>query len=102
MSVTNLINYNYSIVNSLYRISYIIGYTGPSELVAKEMHFFVSYLIPHIVQIPKVMTLLEEIAERHVTEKEDLLKTHFPVSNKNLCTILRVIYHFLEHPHQFT
>lgn len=78
MSVSNLLNYNFDFVTSLYRISHAIGYEGPTQLLNKEQHFIVAFLIPHIVETPKAITLLENIAEKNFLEKEELLKNYFP------------------------
>lgn len=80
MSVKNLLNYNFHLVKSLYRISHVIGYDGPLQLLNKEQHLIISYLIPYIVKKPKVISLLENIVERVDREKEVLLKKYFPVS----------------------
>lgn len=83
-AVCNYLDCSYNIATSIHRVAKCIGYHGSRELLRKDGHYAICYLLSLILQTPKVICLLQDMAELLSTDEKQMLIENFPV-----CKILR-------------
>ncbi|XP_043497369.1 serine/threonine-protein kinase ATR-like isoform X1 [Polistes fuscatus] len=74
----NYYDFSYNISTSLHRAAKCIGYTGSHELISKEGHHVICYLLPYILDITVRDGFLPDIAELLETNEKQMLIEYFP------------------------
>ncbi|XP_076679651.1 serine/threonine-protein kinase atr isoform X1 [Andrena cerasifolii] len=77
-AVHNFINHSYNIATSIHRVAKCIGYEGSRQLLRKDGHYAVCFLLPFIVDVPNAKALLHDIAELISMDEKQMLKEYFP------------------------
>ncbi|XP_012230547.1 serine/threonine-protein kinase ATR [Linepithema humile] len=88
-AVSNYIDFSYNMATTVHRIAKCIGYEGSRQLLRKDGHYAICFLIVLVVENPKANVLLNDIAELISMDKEQMLQEYFPY----ICS-----YAFLETP----
>ena len=78
-AVHNFINHSYNIATSIHRVAKCIGYEGSRQLLRKDGHYAVCFLLSFIVDVPNAKALLHDIAESISMDVKEMLKEYFPV-----------------------
>ena len=78
-AVYNFIHYSYNIATSIHRVAKCIGYEGSRQLLRKDGHYAVCYLLSFIIDVPNAKTLLHDIAELISMDEKQMLKEYFSV-----------------------
>lgn len=81
-AVSNYIDLSYNMATSVHRIAKCIGYEGSRQLLRKDGHYAICFLIALIVEVPKADVLLNDIAELISMDKKQMLQEFFPVCIK--------------------
>ncbi|KAG6794440.1 serine/threonine-protein kinase atr-like [Apis mellifera caucasica] len=76
-AVYNFIHYSYNIATSIHRVAKCIGYEGSRQLLRKDGHYAVCYLLSFIIDVPNAKTLLHDIAELISMDEKQMLKEYF-------------------------
>ncbi|XP_015183049.1 PREDICTED: serine/threonine-protein kinase ATR isoform X2 [Polistes dominula] len=74
----NYYDFSYNISTSLHRAAKCIGYTGSHELISKEGHHVICYLLPYILDTTVKDGFLPDIAELLETNEKQMLIEYFP------------------------
>ncbi|KAI4487089.1 hypothetical protein M0802_012043 [Mischocyttarus mexicanus] len=74
----NYYDFSYNISTSLHRAAKCIGYTGSHELISKEGHHVICYLLPFILDETVRNGFLSDIAELLETNERQMLIEYFP------------------------
>nr|XP_031832738.1 serine/threonine-protein kinase atr-like [Nomia melanderi] len=77
-AVYNFINYSYNMATSVHRVAKCIGYEGSRQLLRKDGHYAICFLLSFIVDIPNAKALLRDIAELVSMDEKQMLKEYFP------------------------
>ncbi|XP_033336517.2 serine/threonine-protein kinase ATR [Megalopta genalis] len=77
-AVHNFIKYSYNVATSIHRVAKCIGYEGSRQLLRKDGHYAVSFLLSFGVDPPNVKILLRDIAELVSMDEKQMLKEYFP------------------------
>ncbi|XP_076632761.1 serine/threonine-protein kinase atr isoform X1 [Colletes latitarsis] len=77
-AVHNFINHSYNMATSIHRVAKCIGYEGSRQLLRKDGHYAVSFLLSFIVNMPHAKALLRDIAELISMDEKQMLKEYFP------------------------
>ncbi|XP_060828354.1 serine/threonine-protein kinase atr-like [Bombus pascuorum] len=77
-AVHNFIHYSYNMATSIHRVAKCIGYEGSRQLLCKDGHYAVCFLLPFIIDVPNARTLLHDIAELTSMDEKQMLKEYFP------------------------
>ncbi|KAL6262489.1 hypothetical protein P5V15_007574 [Pogonomyrmex californicus] len=90
--VCNYINFSYNMATTVHRVAKCIGYEGSRQLLYKDGHYAVCFLITIIVEMPKANALLYDIAELIRMDIKQMLQEYFPYicSHAFLDTSLRI------------
>lgn len=64
---------------TIHRVAKCIGYEGSRQLLRKDGHYAICFLIAVIVEVPKASALLDDIAELINMDIRQMLKEYFPV-----------------------
>lgn len=78
-AVSNYINFSYNMATTVHRVAKCIGYEGSRQLLYKDGHYAVCFLIAIIVDVPKANALLYDIAELIHMNVKQMLQEYFPV-----------------------
>lgn len=78
-AVHNYLENSYNIATSIHRVAKCIGYQGSRELLRKDGHYAVCYLLSLILQTPKVICLLQDMAELLSVDEKQMVIEYFPV-----------------------
>lgn len=89
-AVYNFIHYSYNIATSIHRVAKCIGYEGSRQLLRKDGHYAVCYLLSFIIDVPNARILLHDIAELISMDEKQMLKEYFSVR-----ILTKKIYFFL-------
>ncbi|XP_025986385.1 serine/threonine-protein kinase ATR [Solenopsis invicta] len=77
-AVYNYINFSYNMATTLHRVAKCIGYEGSRQLMQKDGHYAVCFLIAIIVEMPKANQLLYDIADLIPMDIKQMLQEYFP------------------------
>ncbi|KAK2579409.1 hypothetical protein KPH14_003267 [Odynerus spinipes] len=77
-AVCNYIDLSYNMATSIHRIAKCIGYHGSRELLRKDGHYAICYLLSLIADVPKAIGLLRDIAELMSIDEKQMLIEYFP------------------------
>ncbi|XP_018347657.1 PREDICTED: serine/threonine-protein kinase ATR-like [Trachymyrmex septentrionalis] len=77
-AVSNYINFSYNMATTVHRVAKCIGYEGSRQLLSKDGHYAVSFLIAIIVDVPQANVLLYDIAELIRMDIKQMLQEYFP------------------------
>ncbi|XP_018056134.1 PREDICTED: serine/threonine-protein kinase ATR [Atta colombica] len=77
-AVSNYINFSYNMATTVHRVAKCIGYEGSRQLLSKDGHYAVSFLIAIIVEVPQANVLLYDIAELIRMDIKQMLQEYFP------------------------
>ncbi|XP_043511522.1 serine/threonine-protein kinase atr [Frieseomelitta varia] len=77
-AVHNFIHYSYNMATSIHRVAKCIGYEGSRQLLRKDGHYAVCFLLSFIIDMPNTRTLLHDIAELISMNEKQMLKEYFP------------------------
>nr|XP_034192073.1 serine/threonine-protein kinase ATR [Osmia lignaria]XP_034192074.1 serine/threonine-protein kinase ATR [Osmia lignaria]XP_034192075.1 serine/threonine-protein kinase ATR [Osmia lignaria] len=77
-AVYNFIQYSYNMATSIHRVAKCIGYDGSRQLLRKDGHHAVCFLLSFIVNVPNAKVLLHDIAELISMDEKQMLKEYFP------------------------
>ncbi|KOX79522.1 Serine/threonine-protein kinase atr [Melipona quadrifasciata] len=77
-AVHNFIHYSYNMATSIHRVAKCIGYEGSRQLLRKDGHYAVCFLLSFIIHMPNIRTLLHDIAELISMNEKQMLKEYFP------------------------
>ncbi|KZC05824.1 Serine/threonine-protein kinase atr [Dufourea novaeangliae] len=77
-AVHNFLNYSYNMATSIHRVAKCIGYEGSRQLLRKDGHYAVCFLLSFIVDVPNAKALLRDIAELISMDEKHMLKEYFP------------------------
>lgn len=64
---------------TVHRLAKCIGYEGSRQLLRKDGHYAICFLIALIVEVPKAKALLNDIAELINMDTKQMLEEYFPV-----------------------
>lgn len=64
---------------TVHRVAKCIGYEGSRQLLRKDGHYAICFLIALIVQVPQANPLLDDIAELINMDTKQMLEEYFPV-----------------------
>jgi len=64
---------------TVHRVAKCIGYEGSRQLLRKDGHYAICFLIALIVQVPQANALLDDIAELINMDTKQMLEEYFPV-----------------------
>lgn len=78
-AVSNYIHFSYNMATTVHRVAKCIGYEGSRQLLYKDGHYAVCFLIAIIVEVPKANMLLYDIAELIRMDIKQMLQEYFPV-----------------------
>ncbi|KAL0107168.1 hypothetical protein PUN28_015590 [Cardiocondyla obscurior] len=92
-AVSNYITFSYNMATTVHRVAKCIGYEGSRQLLSKDGHYAVCFLIATIVEMPKATPLLYDIAELIHMDIKQMLQEYFSY----ICS-----YAFLETPLRIT
>ncbi|XP_024944291.1 serine/threonine-protein kinase ATR isoform X2 [Cephus cinctus] len=76
-AVYNYIEYSYNMATTLHRLAKCIGFQGSRQLLRKDGHHAVCFLLPLIVQEPKASPLLHDIAELITMDEKQMFSEYF-------------------------
>lgn len=62
---------------SLERVSLVLGYFGVKNFVTQDSHYLLPYLVPLVVNMPKVSYLIEEVSTLVELDLSDLLASRY-------------------------
>lgn len=79
-AVNNYIYYSYNMATTVHRLAKCIGYEGSRQLLRKDGHYAICFLIALIVEVPKARALLDDIAELINMDIKQMLEEYFPVN----------------------
>ncbi|XP_053989775.1 uncharacterized protein LOC128882206, partial [Hylaeus volcanicus] len=77
-AVQNFINCSYNMATSIHRVAKCIGYEGSRQLLRKDGHYAICFLLSFIVNMPNAKALLSDIAELISMDEKQMLKEYFP------------------------
>ncbi|XP_046813707.1 serine/threonine-protein kinase ATR isoform X1 [Vespa crabro] len=77
-AVFNYLESSYNIATSVHRVAKCVGYHGSRELLRKDGYHAVCYLLSLILQTPKVICLLQDMAELLSVDEKQMLIEYFP------------------------
>ncbi|KYN10085.1 Serine/threonine-protein kinase atr [Trachymyrmex cornetzi] len=77
-AVSNYINFSYNMATTVHRVAKCIGYEGSRQLLSKDGHYAVSFLIAIIIEVPQANMLLYDIAELIRIDIKQMLQEYFP------------------------
>ncbi|KAG5348071.1 ATR kinase, partial [Acromyrmex charruanus] len=77
-AVSNYINFSYNMATTVHRVAKCIGYEGSRQLLSKDGHYAVSFLIAIIVEMPQANVLLYDVAELIRMDIKQMLQEYFP------------------------
>ncbi|XP_076654433.1 serine/threonine-protein kinase ATR [Halictus rubicundus] len=77
-AVHNFIKYSYNVATSIHRVAKCIGYEGSRQLLRKDGHYAVCFLLSFGVNVPHAKALLRDIAELVSMDEKQMLKEYFP------------------------
>ncbi|XP_028046695.1 serine/threonine-protein kinase ATR isoform X2 [Monomorium pharaonis] len=77
-AVSNYINFSYNMATTVHRVAKCIGYEGSRQLLYKDGHYAVCFLIAIIVEMPEANMLLYDIAELLRMDIKQMLQEYFP------------------------
>lgn len=78
-AVHNFIHHSYNMATSIHRVAKCIGYEGSRQLLRKDGHYAVCFLLSFVVEVPPAKVLLQDIAELLSMDEKQMLKEYFPV-----------------------
>ncbi|XP_066597912.1 serine/threonine-protein kinase atr-like [Prorops nasuta] len=87
--VCNYIDHSYNIATSIHWLAQCIGYDGSRQLLYKDGHHAICYLLFFITEQPKAYDLLHDMAKLLAMDEKQLFVDYFP----NICS-----YAFLHVP----
>ncbi|XP_025264576.1 serine/threonine-protein kinase ATR [Camponotus floridanus] len=76
-AVNNYIYYSYNMATTVHRVAKCIGYEGSRQLLRKDGHYAICFLIALIVQVPQANALLDDIAELINMDTKQMLEEYF-------------------------
>ncbi|XP_011699804.1 PREDICTED: serine/threonine-protein kinase ATR isoform X2 [Wasmannia auropunctata] len=76
-AVSNYIYFSYNMATTVHRVAKCIGYEGSRQLLYKDGHYAVSFLIAIIVEVPQANALLYDIAELIRMDIKQMLQEYF-------------------------
>ncbi|XP_076757525.1 serine/threonine-protein kinase ATR [Xylocopa sonorina] len=77
-AVHNFVHYSYNMATSIHHVAKCIGYEGSRQLLRRDGHYAVCFLLSFIIDIPNAITLLHDIAELISMDEKQMLKEYFP------------------------
>ncbi|TGZ48346.1 Serine/threonine-protein kinase ATR [Temnothorax longispinosus] len=77
-AVSNYISVSYNMATTVHRVAKCIGYEGSRQLLYKDGHYAVCFLIAIIVEVPDANPLLYDIAELIHMDIKQMLQEYFP------------------------
>ncbi|XP_011875240.1 PREDICTED: serine/threonine-protein kinase ATR [Vollenhovia emeryi] len=77
-AVSNYINFSYNMATTVHRVAKCIGYEGSRQLLYKDGHFAVCFLLGIIVEVPNAIALLNDVAELIRMDVKQMLQEYFP------------------------
>lgn len=77
---------------SVHRVAKCIGYEGSRQLLRKDGHYAVCFLLSFVVDAPNAKALLHDIAELISMDEKQMLKEYFPVCIRIGAAYLSFIY----------
>ncbi|XP_020296818.1 serine/threonine-protein kinase ATR [Pseudomyrmex gracilis] len=77
-AVYNYIEVSYNIATTVHRVAKCIGYEGSRQLLRKDGHYAICFLIAFIVEVPEANVLLYDIAELISMDVNQMLEEYFP------------------------
>ncbi|XP_026671548.1 serine/threonine-protein kinase ATR-like isoform X2 [Ceratina calcarata] len=77
-AVHNFIYYSYNMATSVHRIAKCIGYEGSRQLLRRDGHYAVCFLLPMIIELPTTKSLLRDVADLICMDEKQMLKEYFP------------------------
>ena len=81
---------------SIHRVAKCIGYEGSRQLLRKDGHYAVCFLLSFIIDMPNTRILLHDIAELISMNEKEMLKEYFPV-----CILMRKCIYFIVASYNF-
>ncbi|XP_058804986.1 serine/threonine-protein kinase ATR-like [Phymastichus coffea] len=81
IAVHNRINYDYNMSTTIHRVAKCLGFQGSRQLLRRDGHHAVSFLLPQIIKFRKAITLFHDIAELTNSAEKDMFKAYF----KHIC-----------------
>ncbi|OXU29026.1 hypothetical protein TSAR_005154 [Trichomalopsis sarcophagae] len=77
LAVHNRINYDYNMATTVHRVAKCIGFQGSRQLLRKDGHHALCFLLPQIVKSRKAITLFHDIAELINADEKVMFKSYF-------------------------
>ncbi|XP_003702936.2 serine/threonine-protein kinase ATR isoform X1 [Megachile rotundata] len=77
-AVYNFVQYSYNMATSIHRVAKCIGYEGSRQLLRKDGHYAICFLLSFITDVPNAKVLLHDIAELISMDEKQMLKEYFP------------------------
>ncbi|CAK9833676.1 Serine/threonine-protein kinase atr [Anthophora retusa] len=77
-AVHNFIHYSYNMATSVHRVAKCIGYEGSRQLLRKDGHYAVCFLLSFVIDMPNAKPLLHDIGELISMDEKQMLKEYFP------------------------
>jgi hypothetical protein len=78
-AVYNRINHDYNMSTSVHRVAKCMGFQGSRQLLRKDGHHAVCFLLPQVIKNRKTITLFHDIAELINIDERQMFKTYFQV-----------------------
>ena len=78
-AVHNRINYDYNMATSIHRVAKCMGFQGSRQLLRKDAHHAICFLLPQLVAYPKAITLFQDIAISINRQVKDMLSSYIQV-----------------------
>ena len=79
VAVYNRINYEYNMATTIHRVAKCMGFQGSRQILRKDGHHAVCFLLPLVAKSRKAITLFGDIAELLVVEEATMFKNYFQV-----------------------
>ena len=79
LAVHNRINHDYNMSTTIHRVAKCMGFQGSRQLIRKDGHHAVCFLLPHMIKVSKAITLFHDIAELINADEQEMFKSYFQV-----------------------
>lgn len=81
IAVSNYVNVpSFNMATTLHRVAKCIGFLSFRQLLRKDGHIAICFLIPLVVRVPAAMPLFHDISELMMMDKKDMFTEYFQVS----------------------
>ncbi|XP_011503709.1 PREDICTED: serine/threonine-protein kinase atr-like [Ceratosolen solmsi marchali] len=77
LAVYNRIKYDYNMSTSVHRVAKCMGFQGSRQLLRKDGHYAVCFLLSEVVKNRNTVTLFHDIAELINIDEKQMFKTYF-------------------------